>query len=121
MGSVLCDGDRRGARSWPARNPSSSADSRHEQTAKEFNAEIGLILGMMKPRFFSYRSGHLVFDSAVFQSHARGLDRAPAHLQEVKKKAEIAIAQNIAKNRSPELARAIAATLAVRTRRLHRR
>lgn len=91
-----------------------------EQTAKEFNAEIGLILGMMKPRFFSYRSGQLVFDSAVFQSHARGLDRAPAHLQEVKKKAEAAIAENIAKMRSPELARAIAATLAVRTRRLRR-
>jgi hypothetical protein len=92
-----------------------------EQTVKEFNAEIGLILGMMKPRFFSYRSGQLVFDSAVFQSHARGLDRAPAHLHEIKKKAEMAIAQNIAKMRSPELARAIAATLAVRTRRLRSR
>ena len=92
-----------------------------EQTGKEFNAEIGLILGMMKPRFFSYRSGRLVFDSAVFQSYARGLDRAPAHLQEVKKKAEIAIAQNIANMRSPDLARAIAATLAVRTHRLRKR
>jgi hypothetical protein len=92
-----------------------------EQTANEFNAEIGLILGMMKPRFFSYRSGQLVFDSVVFQSHARGLDRAPAHLQEVRKKAGIAIAQNVTKLRSPELARAIAATLAVRTRRIRRR
>jgi len=61
-----------------------------EQTVKEFNAEIGLILGMMKPRFLSYRSGQLVFDSAVFQSDARGLDRAPAHLQAVKK-AEMAM------------------------------
>jgi len=92
-----------------------------EHTVREFNAEIGLILGMMKPRFFSYRSGQLVFDSAVFHSHARGLDRAPAHFQEVKKRAEVAIAQNITKMRSPELARAIAATLTVRTRRLRRR
>lgn len=92
-----------------------------EQTAKEFNAEIGLILGAMKPRFFSYRSGNLVFDSAVFQSHARNLDRVPAHLQELKQNAEFAIAQNRAQMRSPELARAIAATLAVRTRRLRGR
>ena len=89
-----------------------------EQTAREFNAEIGLILGTMKPRFFSYRSGHLIFDSAVFRSHARALDRMPTHLQQIKKQAELAIANNIAKMRSPELARAIAATLAVRTRRL---
>jgi hypothetical protein len=92
-----------------------------EQTANEFNAEVGLILGMMKPRFFSYRSGRLVFDSAVFQSHARGPDRAPARLREVKEKAETAIAQNVAKMRSPDLARAIAATLAVRTRRVRKR
>jgi hypothetical protein len=43
------------------------------------------------------------------------------HLQEIMKKAEIAIAQNIAKMRSPELARAITAMLAVRTRCLCRR
>lgn len=92
-----------------------------EAAHNEFNAAVGLILGTMRPRFFSYRSGNLVFDSAVFQSHGRGLDRAPGRLQAMKARAEADIAVNIALNRSPELVRSIAATLAVRTRRLRRR
>jgi hypothetical protein len=74
----------------------------------------------MRPRFFSYRSGNLVFDSAVFQSHARGLDRASGLPQAAKTQAEADIACNVALNRSPELVRRIAATLAIRTLRLRR-
>jgi hypothetical protein len=89
-----------------------------EAAHNEFNAAVGLILGTMRPRFFSYRSGNLVFDSAVFQSHSRGLDKAPGQMEAAKARAEAEIAENVALNRPPELVRKIAATLAVRTRRL---
>ena len=72
-------------------------------------AQVCTILMRMEPRFFSYKSGSLTFDSAVFQSLAR---RIPEGLED-----PAAEARNAAW-RLPDLTQRVIAMLAVRTRRL---
>jgi hypothetical protein len=70
------------------------------------------IFDAMRPTFFSYKSGPLTFDSAVFQHIARNLDKAPLAVQRIlnKEAAEKFVPD-------PAITRKISAMLAVRTMR----
>lgn len=83
---------------------------------QRFVVVVSLVLNRMRPKFYSYRSGHLVFDSAVF-SHTLAGDHPSVfdsgleeHYRELHGKHK--------QYRLPDLTRKIAATLAIRTRRL---
>lgn len=87
-----------------------------------FVAAVGLILGTMKPVFFEYKSGSLTFDSAVFESYARGMDMAdlpwaPGWVLAMKAAAEKEIVASAKTFKSVPLIRRIGAMLAVRSKR----
>jgi hypothetical protein len=80
-----------------------------------FVAMVCRILGGMRPRFLSYRSGVLTFDSAIFQPVSRYLDKAP---DAWRSRVDGEFAGLVNKNRVAVVSRKIRAMLAVRTGRL---
>jgi hypothetical protein len=83
---------------------------------RELGVAISLIFArLMKPRFFSYKSGNLRFDSVVFQHHMRSELMEPfasmAHL------AERSVVARVKAFKELSVVRRIGAMLAVRTMR----
>jgi len=71
-----------------------------------------------KPKFYSYPSGVLTFDSVVITNPSRRIDESIAAEQADADVVDAAIEAQHASQRCPEMARKIAAMLAVRTKRL---
>jgi hypothetical protein len=80
-----------------------------------FAATVSMAFAGMRPKMFSYKSGVLTFDSAVFQSLSRYVERAPAAWQSTVESEMRAFEDEY---REASVSRKIAATLAVRTTRL---
>ena len=88
---------------------------REGRAEPEFAALCSLAYSGMSPKLFTYRSGLLTFDSAVFQPKWNSWEKAPLELQRA---AEADIVEVSEKYSVPSLRRRIAAMLAVRTQRL---
>lgn len=92
-----------------------SADEQSELMRSAWMVFANRIFVALSPRFFSYKSGSLTFDSAVFVSHASGFDD-PRMPQSIASTYDLVVAS---KHQSDiGTARKISAMLAVRTRRL---
>jgi len=94
--------------------PEPDADGNAEP---EMAAMVSLVYSGMRPKLFTYQSGALRFDSAVFQSMSRYLDKAEVFGVDVEE-AERDINEFTRRYSEPPVKRRIAATLAVRTQRL---
>jgi hypothetical protein len=90
-----------------------------EAERNRFVANVSRMLTSMEPKFISYKSGPVTFDSAVFQPLWRGLDK-PHPLTELRDRAEAAIKKQSDKFKELGIVRRIAAMNAVRTMRAHR-
>lgn len=90
-----------------------SEEEQHEFLTMSWFIWANRIFKALRPTFFSYKSGALTFDSAVFQHLARGINVAPSQVREM---FEADVVGRFTSDQ--QTARQISAVLAVRTSRL---